>query len=49
MDIFKIDTIENAGDNWLIADFGYDDEAKKTLCPNYKSNSCIGIMAIRNG
>lgn len=24
MKIFKVDTIENAGENWLIADFGCD-------------------------
>ena len=29
MDIFKVDTIENVGDNWLIADFGEDDETDK--------------------
>ena len=26
---FKVDTIENAGDNWLIADFGVDVEDNK--------------------
>ena len=29
MDIFKVDTIDNVGDNWLIADFGYDDNEGK--------------------
>jgi hypothetical protein len=28
MDIFKVDTIENVGDNWLIADFGVDEDGK---------------------
>lgn len=28
MDIFKVDTIENSGDNWLIADFGVDQDGK---------------------
>ena len=26
MDIFKIDILENCGNNWMIADFGEDDD-----------------------
>lgn len=26
MNIFKVDTIENIGDNWPIADFGVDED-----------------------
>ena len=36
MDIFKVDTIENAGNNWLIADFGTDTDGKHyILTTNY--------------
>ena len=26
--IFKVDTIDNIGDNWMIADFGVDQDGK---------------------
>jgi len=36
MNIFKCDVIENAGDNWFIADFGVDDDGKNyILTTNY--------------
>jgi len=31
MDIFKSDVIENMGDNWMIADFGVDDDGKNYI------------------
>ena len=33
---YKVDTIENAGDHWLIADFGNDEDGKHyILTTNY--------------
>lgn len=29
MKVFKVDTIENSGENWLIADFGTDQDDNK--------------------
>ena len=35
-EIFKVDVIENVGENWLIADFGKDEDGKHyILTTNY--------------
>jgi hypothetical protein len=31
MEVFIVDTIENVGENWLVADFGLDTETNKNI------------------
>ncbi len=44
--LFKVDTIENVGENWLVANFGMDEDGKEyILTTNYVHASEYGLVS----
>ena len=44
MDIFKVDILENFGNNWMIADFGKDDDGNHYILTTNQIHFHLTVM-----